>query len=140
SAEDLGVDERDVAQEATVEEPRQVAVFAAVFRARRLMLVVVVLEGLREAHRRKPGLDEGPVVSAAPQAIEAKDEADGARTRDLLHGAGEVPRRRVDAVGPAAREDPDAVRSSGGRIGADDVVVEEAADRVAAPLDLGEQP
>ncbi len=137
--QDLGVDPGDVSQEGEIQVLGPVAVLAPVFHARRLVLVVVVLQRLRETDGRQALFHEGAMVAAAPEAIEAEHEAHGVPAGDLLDGAGEVARGRIDPVGPAPREDADAVGRAGGEIRADDVVVEDAADRVALLLEVFEQ-
>ncbi len=103
------------------------------------MLVVVVLERLGEPHRGKVRFDERPVVAAAAEPVEAEDHSHGVAPGDLLDGAREIPRGRLDAVRPAAGEDPHAVRASRREVRSDDVVVQEPADLVPLFLQVAEE-
>ena len=136
----FGVGAGHVAEEREAQELRPVAELPAILDAWRLVLVIVVLERLREADGRKPLLDEGPVVAAAAESVEAEDEPHGFPSRDFLRGAREVARRRIDAVRPTSGEEPDAVRPPGSEVRSHDVVVEKPSHRVALLLQVLEKP
>ena len=108
--------------------------------ARRLVLVVVVLQRLGETDGGKTRLDEGTVVAAAPEAVEAEDQPDR-RRGPAVSSTVRARSREGESTpsGPPPGEDADAVRRAGREIRADDVVVQEAADLVALLLQVLEQ-
>jgi hypothetical protein len=80
------------------------------------------------------------MVAPSAQPVEPEDETNPVAPGDLLHRAGEIARRRVDAVRPAAGKEPDPMRRAGSKVGPDDVVVEVSADRVSLRLQVVEEP
>src|SRR6185437_16370528 len=118
---------------------REVTVLAPIFRARRLMLVVVIFLRLAKTNRRQARRDARHVISAAPQAIEAENQANVVAPVDFLDGARQFARRRIDSVGPAAGKNAHAMRPAGSRIRTNNVVIQIATDGVAIRLQVFQQ-
>ena len=123
-------DVRRLGDEVEVHELHEVAVLDAVLDARSLVLVVVILERLRETHGGKTRLDERPMVPASPEAVEPKDQAHLVLPVDLLHQARHLAARRVDSVRAALGEHAHAPVGTPIR-GAHDVAGDHAAHCVA---------
>jgi hypothetical protein len=130
----------DVLDESEIQELRQVPVIPSLFDAGRLVLVVVVLERLGEADGRQALFDERPVIAAASEAVEPEDETHRFGAGDLLDGPREIPGRGIDAVRASSREDARPVGSARREVRSNDVVVQEAADRVALRFHPLEEP
>src|SRR4029077_3496293 len=118
----------------------EVTVLDAVFRARRLMLVRVILERFGKAYGGKAGFVERIVIATAAVPVCAKNHADIFAAVDFLDGAGQFAAGRIAIVDFAvAGEQAHAMGCSGRRIVAYDVVIEHAANGVALPLGPFEQ-
>src|SRR5690606_36138034 len=75
-AEQRRVERRDAGEVVEVHEVRQVAVGLPVALGDVLVLAAVVLARLAETDRRPSGLEERPVIAAAPVAVAAEHELD----------------------------------------------------------------
>src|SRR5579862_7390251 len=135
-AERFGVVQRDISHKREIQEFFVVGILDAVFGARGLVFVVVVLERLGEAHCRQAGLIKRIVIATAAIAVLAEDQADGGAAVNFFDGARQFTRGGIGVVEIAvAGKEADAMRRTGGHVGADDVVIEHAADGVALLLD-----
>src|SRR5437879_6455141 len=125
----------DVAGKVQIQVFDLIAVFDAIFRARRLMLMAIILQRLGEAHRGQTGAIEGLMIAAASQAIQRKDQTNGVAAVNLFDGPGQFARRRIGVVlFTSAGKKSHAVRRARCGIGADDVIVQHAPDGVALLL------
>ena len=138
-AKDFRIVARHVANEGEVQIFAEVAVLAAIFRARGLVFVIVIFKRFGETYGRQAGLDKRNVIAAAAQAVEAENQAHGIAAGDFFDGQRQLARRRVDAFRAAAGKNTDAVRRARRGVGSHDVVIQETADLVALLLQVGEK-
>ena len=126
---------RRVAHKCKVQIFFEIAVLNSVFRARRLVLVIVIFQRLRESHRRQPRLVKRIVIAAAAVAVHAENHSNCPAPIDFFNRARQFSRRRIRILDLSiSRKKPHAMRRAGRRVRAHDVVVQHSAHRVTLLL------
>ncbi len=87
----FGVVARDVSQERKVEILFEISVLNPIFRAERLVLMIVILQRFGESHRGQSCFVKWIVIAAPAVAVYAKNQANGVAAIDLFDRASQFP-------------------------------------------------
>ncbi len=125
----------DAAHKSKIQVFHLIAVLDAVFRARCLVLVTIILQGFGKTDCGQARFIENVMIATASEAIDNKNQANCLASVDFFDRASQFAGRRIAIVLiAAAGQKANAMRRAGRGVAANDIVVEHSAYRVSLLL------